>query len=820
MARKPRRPKAPPARAPKAAASPAPPPPAVAPPRAPSARATAIDLAALLALFAVVCGPFLLRVYTSAFPGGWDGVPHYAVADVYARRLFPSLGGWLDEFFAGMPFPTFYPPVFYMVVAALTKLGLSTATAYWAVQTVGSAAVPCFTYLGARRLAQRPRASGEPEDGRVAGLVAGAVTVGLMVDHNLLWRLGITLHSTFDAGLATQLLGHVFLLAFLWALLEADRGPRWAALAGVCFALVPLTNVHMVWAAAFLFVPIALARLSAARSREERVAVLLRHGAIGLAGVLLSACWVIPMIARLRYVPTQALEPPGPGVIAFAFLRPGAYIVLATVVAAAFRDRRALAFVAGLGLLLAFTVLPSARFLALKELAIQPTRVVVPFAFLAAFLVGYLVTAAREVVDRRWAQPALGLVVAAIFFARFKLDAEPAGIITADQAAGYENALTPLAGRTDGRVLVEMGPDGLNDPFSLQSLAGMRGARSVSTVFREASIGVLFAIPLRNSFSLVPEAFGVDHKIDGADLKLDPPEKHLARLRLFNVRYLAVRSEETKARLATFPGLRRLSPEGRWELWGLDAEAPGYAAVPAYAPVLTFADFSVKPRPDDGVDFIRLGEEMFASGRLEVPLALAREARLDRSEDWERFGAALITAYRYDELERAYAVVERESRTKPIVLWPSADPLHARLVELGKTRPNLRFVEPPPRTGDRRAGREACLRILDAVDAVRAPLAGAPAVTAARLDGGRATIELSRAPERPVPVWIRQEYFPMWKSAGGEPVYLATPTFQLTFARERTLGLRFERGPLEWSAGLLSLLGLGIVVGLWRRRAA
>jgi len=57
------------------------------------ASATALDLAALLALFAAVCGPFLWRVHQSAFPGGWDGAPHYAVADVYARRLFPSLGG-------------------------------------------------------------------------------------------------------------------------------------------------------------------------------------------------------------------------------------------------------------------------------------------------------------------------------------------------------------------------------------------------------------------------------------------------------------------------------------------------------------------------------------------------------------------------------------------------------------------------------------------------------------------------------------------------------------------------------------------------------
>jgi hypothetical protein len=786
-------------------------------------RATATDLAAMLVLFALVCGPFLSGVLESAFPGGWDGVPHYAVADLYARKLFPSLGGWLDEFFAGMPFPTFYPPVFYLVVAALTKVGLSTARAYWTVQIVGSAAVPCLTYLGARALARRPRRGGERETGRVAGLVAGAVTVGLMVDRNVLWRLGITLPSTFDAGLATQLLGHVFLLAFVWTLLEAEgEGRAWLPLSAVFFALVPLTNVHMVWAAAFLFLCIAAARLSSAPTREARLAVLLRHGAVGLVAVLLSACWVIPMIARLRYVPTQALEPPPPGAITFAFLRLGTYLVLATGVAAAFRDRRALGFSAALGLLLAFTVLPSARFLALSELAIQPSRVVVPFAFLATFLVGYLASAAREALDRPWTQPVAGLAVVVVFFVRFKIVTAPEANVSADQAAGYENALAALDGRTDGRVLVEMGTDGVSDPFALQSLAGMRGARSVTTVFREASIGVLFAVPLRNSFSEAREAFGVDHKIDGAALKDDPPEAHLARLRLFGVRYLAVRSPATKARLAVFPGIHRASPEGRWELWELEGPAPGYAIVPAYAPVLTFATFSVKPRPDDGVDFVRLGEEMFAAARLEVPLVLAREPRLDRADDWERFRVALITSYRYDDLGRAFDAIERASRTRPIVLWPSDDPLFMRLSELARSRPNLHVVARPlpdavsTVTARRAVGRESCRRILDAVDEVRTPLAGAARVVSARLEGGVATIELDRAPDAPTPVWVRQEFFPSWEATSGgdgEPVYMATPTFQLTFARTKQVELRFTRGFIERGAALLTLIGaLGVAL--------
>lgn len=145
--------------------------------------------------------------------------------------------------------------------------------------------------------------------------------------------------------------------------------------------------------------------------------------------------------------------------------------------------------------------------------------------------------------------------------------------------------------------------------------------------------------------------------------------------------------------------------------------------IPGDAPVLAFARFSVKPRPDDGVDFIRLGEEMFASARLDVPLALAREPRLDRADDWDCFGAVLIADYAYDWIDRAYEAVERASRSHPVVLWPSADPLFPRLAALA----GVRVVDPPPppavdTPAARRAfGREACRRILDALDAVPGP---------------------------------------------------------------------------------------------------
>ena len=95
---------------------------------------------------------------------------------------------------------------------------------------------------------------------------------------------------------------------------------------------------------------------------------------------------------------------------------------------------------------------------------------------------------------------------------------------------------------------------------------------------------------------------------------------------------------------------------------------------------------------------------------------------------------------------------------------------------------------------------------------MKEPLRGAPRVVSARLEGERLDLTLDTAPTEPVPVWVRQGYFPTWRNPEGEPVYLAAPTFQLTFVRQREAAVRIQRGRLEWGAALLSLMGVALLV--------
>ncbi len=706
----------------------------------------------LLAMFAALAGPYLLRSFDSWVPGGWDGIAHFSVADLYAQRLFPAFSGWLPEYFAGMPFPDFYPPLFYFLVALLARLGLSMEAAFLGLQTLASAAVPVLAYGCARRLAAA----------KTAGFVAGALSIAFLVDRQPLASFGISLQATFGIGLSTQLLAFCFLLLFYFFFLEAHASRRQATAAALCLAAVALTNVHVVWDAACLFAGLAAARLVAARGAAARWAELGRSAAVGGVAVLLSACWLLPMLTRLDYVPTMALESPPAALVIYAFFRLGVYLVLGGVAAWANRDARALGLVAGLVLLLAFSSFPSARYL--PDLALQPGRFLIAFQFLVPLLVGYLVASIRKLTARPWVRVTAALVAIAVFFAYIERVDQPFGNLSETQAADYRQVLAALAGRTDGRVLVEMGTGAPSDSFGLQALVGRAGNHSLTTVFRESSMSVLFAAPLRNVFSSRQDNFGVDSKVPSGELLARQGiEAQLARLSWFNVRYFALKTATARERLFRLPGVVPIA-EGRWSTFELPGAGAGYAEVLPASPVLTFASFSVKRRADADLDFIRLGEELFAAGRREPVLALARTGKLDR-EELAPFALVLVTEYRYDDAERAYAALEAFSRDHSLVLLSSSDPLFARLAALAPGRATVRVVEaPPPSDGAVTAGKAAASelgrRLFAQLDAVRRPLPAAAAVARVDLAGERTVVELTGTPTAPVPVWVKQSYLP------------------------------------------------------------
>jgi hypothetical protein len=58
-------------------------------------------------------GSYIWQFWGSPAVSGVDASGHVAALHLYATHVYPHVQGWIPEFFGGMPFPVFYPPIFY-----------------------------------------------------------------------------------------------------------------------------------------------------------------------------------------------------------------------------------------------------------------------------------------------------------------------------------------------------------------------------------------------------------------------------------------------------------------------------------------------------------------------------------------------------------------------------------------------------------------------------------------------------------------------------------------------------------------------------------
>jgi hypothetical protein len=68
------------------------------------------------------------------------------------------------------------------------------------------------------------------------------------------------------------------------------------------------------------------------------------------------------------------------------------------------------------------------------------------------------------------------------------------------------------------------------------------------------------------------------------------------------------------------------------------------------------------------------------------------------------------------------------------------------------------------------------------------------------------------------PVLIKVSYFPNWQVSGAKAVYRAAPNMMVVVPTEKNVRLSYEPSKLDRSAYLLTFLGIGLVVLMFRRR--
>ncbi|MCC2630382.1 MAG: hypothetical protein K0S38_191 [Candidatus Paceibacter sp.] len=771
-----------------------------------------ISQAGILGIIFVVTGcilffcqyAFFIDYLTFPIVPGNDTQGHVELGKYFAKHIFPSVWGWAPNWFAGMPFPQFYPPFFYIVVATASKvLPFSYETVFRLVVLFLTLVIPTLMALVATRFTRH----------RASWWVAALVTVVLLLTpfgkYN---NLGISLTSSFVVGLVAHLLAFDLMLLWIWAFFGSFTS-RWAYYLSILFlALTALTSIHVLVAVFVIYI------LNFCLRSDTRKKFLKYYVLPGILAVGLTSFWLIPMLSVYSMMPGQSLGlRSGIGaanlwVVIKTWWPTALFFVVAGVIAIKKRDRSMWILIMSAVLLL---VPFFAKFDALFQRLPFHTYRILPFLyFLGAIFAAYVF----DTISTKVHHPTRYFVGATVILVFCMAWAPHAYTYTRN--GFYTNYSTEQAFEIaeymkdkQGMYAVEAINTGRQLNYLIENMAGPQ-LRSNYSIFVESSLSSLFLVPFRSNISVQGRELLSVHSLLNNASNIHPKDGAVlaARAKVLGVQYVIIKSADTKKIIDTSSSFVREKSFGTWDVYRV--KDPVYdSTIPPFKPVLVFADLDVKGTESRSLDYFFLQEKIFINNMLDLTIARSN-TRLDDPTDLNRFNSAVVTNYTYHSREKAKTLLVEYAKDHELILVASVDPLYAELKQSfsGLPQAHVTFIE-YDNSLQGKPLQDALLKVADDVIARLNTTKIAQVATSTvsvAIDSDHISARLLPTQEMSIPVKINVSYFPSWKRTDGEPVYLVTPSYMMTFIKDSS-ELRFTK-PLSLYFGYaVSLLSLGVI---------
>lgn len=810
---------------------------------------------------------FFPKIFSSFFSRAWDGSGHQAIAQIYSNSIFPDTFGWSSAYFGGMPFPNFYPPVFYWCIGLLNRF-ISFEAAFKLMIVLPTLVLPAVLWHFIYSLTDK---------NRFAAWAGATGSLFLLLDARFIFALpaGLDFFSTFQIGLYTQPLGFVFLL--LWYIgfqKTADFGWRFS-LSAILLALTVLSNFFAGIAAALMAIVVifedavrwrqSVNKFGKDEESKNSSTVLIGperqqlyrkkffvHILSCFAAFCLTLFWLVPMISQYEYFVTRPFV-----VDIYQLLSPAWWFWFALAIAGFYIWYRnqikafwsftisclILAVIVGFATIIApdWFPLQSPRFLAmLNFLLVVPVGLVVSKGFRwLAKLLGEI-KSENETLSLRRVKYTSGVFafLLAILVVSSPGTRTGAGyaFIAKGEKPEIEQILDFAKKHRDGRYLVEVihpqktpaYTDAAFDARAINAYLGSNDNETLSAVFHEASPHALFTLPVINSLSDYPDSFGISSVLsDDLDFQAQPIEKHIERAQFLGVKYLVIRTPPMKEKLSKVKEIQRKYDFGWWTVYELKTgeDANPTAQILPNRPALVVSSFTLKARYRSDSSYIRFVEEQFADGWFDVLLAKSPEIKIDRLKDWENFGAVIVNDYKYDDQAQAFEKLKEIAQKRLVILISGDDALFQKIQQNRTHFPKLEITERPKieNSGEMLKSdhptfhyngspiRQIWQKIRQALDANKVPTE----TFWTQITGQKLTnqIRVDLSSQEVLPVLIANTFHPDWSRKDNAIIYSATPFYQLTFTNQ-PIELIYRRNSTDKTGFWISVVGLFGLVGL------
>lgn len=708
---------------------------------------------------------------TSLIPYGFDLSGHFAIGKWYADNVFPSTWGWTNSWYFGMPFPQFYPPLFPILLAVLTKiLPLSYDTLANTTLLLSIFLIPVLIYSLIKLLIKN----------ELAGWY-GALASVLLISSPTFNYYGSTLESVFVVGLASQTLGFVFFLSWLYFFMSFEKNRSSKILSVLFLFLLSITNIHLFEAS--LIILLAFILLSSGRFLKGKKLDFIKfdfgRAWWSLLAFFGAAFWYIPMLYFFNY---SAGRPIGIGSklhffeISFIF-----FIFTAISLLIAFKRKEEKIFLLGLSsVLLTLPLFFSLDQLILK-LPIHFYRFSSVFYLLSIILGSYILAKLMDAIaSKNMKQIVYGgfIIVTILFFAPKMISTSDARLTkNYDQAKTIEMAR--YVGSLSGITNVDYDRTDNASSFNLNTEIAKYGGKTSYSVFRESTPTSLFAVPVRNNFSASSERIGIYSPIaENSYFQSQSIEARLLRAEFMGISNFLVHSPKIISELEQNPLVKLEKQFPGWRLFSFKNQIARVSFLDNL-PAALLADFDTKIRKANDYSYVKFQEEALYQGQLEIIMAKPKSDKIDDLDNMEKYGALILSDYSYHDLQKAFEQISVYSKRRPVIVIASPDPLFEKLIGLGK--PHKIFAFGRLNENDELGIDWQYREIFQILKKNKIPILSPRPKISYEIKDGEIIGSFEKMTEQ-LPILIKSSYFPTWSTANKERPLLAGPNFMMIYA--------------------------------------
>ena len=736
-----------------------------------------------------------IYLFTATVIPGWDGSAHLAIGELYAKNIFPSVWGWIDAWYLGMPFPQFYPPALYFLIALCSKIFF-----FIPYETVFRSFIFITLFLVPGSIAWCGY--------RVTGLKKVAIWSALVSTVFLSFsgaesNYGVSVSSTINTGLLSHPLGFLFFVAWIRYFFEDYRIRRNYILSTIFLACVFLSNAHLAFPALILFCVQSLfdTHKYVCQKRYLYLFSALWKGYFlrGLISIGIASFWIVPLVTYYQYFSTEILDlSPNAEFAAIATFSYIPFFLLASVLVAFNKEENKIVSLTLSLLALALGIFIGSAFVPSDTpLPLHFVRWIVPFVFLSAIPISYLIVYTEERLLTRIKKELFAVAVLVFLvlasFTNILIFKSTQGVYLSAKDDGYVQLGEYFKSYKGSVVLVEFNSeDKTNVPmsFAVDAMLGREGVQTIFSNIRESSTNSLFLTPIRNLFSENPEGWGVTSflEFDYGFLNKTPMSQRVSLARYVGVRFIVASTEseiETLAKSPFFVKKAQIGIFGVFELKNFDSSGVKHLRIP---PTALFSDEGLKERNETDITFSRFSEEWLYNFDPQLTYFRPHNNQIDDIGNGDVFnnaGAVVLASYAYKDISVAEHIIVTFSQKSTVVMFDDNNPL------LGLLRQdhlkNL-YILPLPKGSIGGSFRDIYPTIQKIL------------VNSLKSKTTNATL-------------IKKSYFPAWSKTGSE-IYQASPSFMLIFGGGEKKDLTFDTPItlyLGYGLSTLALLSLFLI---------